>query len=129
MPVTGRRACGCATRSARSRPGWIPTPSPSLARNLIENALRHGEGAVEVTLGAEGLRVTNGGPALAPDLLARIPQRFARGSSTREGSGLGLAIAAGIARGAGWRLALTSPIPGRPDGFEARAIPPQPRIA
>ncbi|MEA5160292.1 histidine kinase dimerization/phospho-acceptor domain-containing protein [Cereibacter johrii] len=100
-----------------------------LARNLIENALRHGKGAVEVTLGQEGLRVTNGGPALAPDLLARIPQRFARGTGTQEGSGLGLAIAEGITRGAGWRLALASPIPGRPDGFEARAIPPQPRIA
>lgn len=96
-----------------------------LARNLVENALLHGEGPVEVALGKGGLRVANGGPPVAPDLLDRITLRFQRGTSPREGSGLGLAIAAGIARGAGWRLDLSSPAPGRTDGFEARAIPPQ----
>ncbi|MGP3698013.1 histidine kinase dimerization/phospho-acceptor domain-containing protein [Rhodobacter sp. NSM] len=96
-----------------------------LARNLIENALLHGEGPVEVGLGEDGLCVRNGGPPVAPELLDRITLRFQRGSSPREGSGLGLAIAAGIARGAGWRLDLLSPAPGYADGFEARAIPPQ----
>ena len=98
-----------------------------LARNLIENALLHGDAAapVEIALEPGGLRVVNAGVPVAPEVLARLGTRFQRGATSAGGSGLGLAIAASIARGAGWRLELHSPAPGRPDGFEARAIPPQ----
>lgn len=93
-----------------------------LARNLIENALRHGdpEVPVHVELDRAGtLRVVNGGPVVPPDRLTQLTRRFARGGSRGEGSGLGLAIADAIARGAGARLELLSPARGRDDGFEA----------
>lgn len=93
-----------------------------LARNLVENALRHGpaDGAVSVVLTPGGrLTVTNGGPAIAPEELARLRRPFERGATTAAGSGLGLVIAAAIAESAGERLELRSPATGRPDGFEA----------
>jgi len=93
-----------------------------LARNLIENALRHGapDEPVRVALTRDGvLRVTNGGPPIPADILNRLPRPFERGQTRENGSGLGLAIADAIARGAGARLVLRSPAPGRMDGFEA----------
>jgi hypothetical protein len=42
------------------------------------------------------------------------------GEAVAEGSGLGLAIAHGVASGIGGELVLTSPLPGRQSGFEAR---------
>jgi two-component system OmpR family sensor kinase len=97
-----------------------------LARNLIENALRHGasDEPVQVALTRDGvLRVTNGGPPVPPETLSRLSRRFERGQTAAEGSGLGLAIADTIARGAGARLVLHSPAPGRADGFEAILSP------
>lgn len=91
-------------------------------RNLIENALRHGTpGApVQVILTeAAELTVANPGPVVAPEVLARLTDRFAR-ASTGAGSGLGLAIVAAIAGRIGGRLVLSSPRPGHADGFEAR---------
>ena len=93
-----------------------------LARNLIDNALRHGaaEGAVTVRLNADGgFSVANDGPVVPPEVLARLTGRFERGGSAAEGSGLGLAIAAAIAEGVGSRLTLASPRPGAATGFEA----------
>jgi two-component system OmpR family sensor kinase len=96
-----------------------------LARNLIENALRHGDPAepVQVSMTPEGnLRVVNGGPAIDAATLAQLTTRFTRGTGTAEGSGLGLAIAAAIAKGAGAHLRLASPARGRQDGFEAELV-------
>ena len=93
-----------------------------LARNLIENALKHGapEGKVAVRLGDDRFEVENDGPAIAADRLAHLTRRFERGPTTAEGSGLGLAIASAICRGSGATLDLVSPAPGRDDGFLAR---------
>lgn len=94
-----------------------------LARNLIENALKHGcrQEPVRVALSADGvLRVANAGPAVAPDLLARLSEPFERGQAQADGAGLGLAIAKTIAAGTGGRIELLSPREGRQDGFEAR---------
>lgn len=96
-----------------------------LARNLIENALRHGDPSepVRVTMRADGsLTVANGGPVVPAERLAELTKRFSRGEGAAEGSGLGLAIAETIARGAGARLVLESPAHGRPDGFEASLV-------
>jgi two-component system OmpR family sensor kinase len=93
-----------------------------LARNLIENAIRHGTTAeaIQVALSSEGrLSVTNHGPVVAADKLSRLIQPFERGATTARGSGLGLAIANAIAQAAGARLTLRSPAPGMTDGFEA----------
>ena len=94
-----------------------------LVRNLIENALKHSppDMEIDVSLSEDGmLRVVNGGPALPPEILARLKARFERGPTEAAGSGLGLAIADMIARGGGATLELLSPADGRPDGFEAQ---------
>jgi two-component system OmpR family sensor kinase len=94
-----------------------------LARNLIENAIKHGaaDQPIAVILTAEGLlRVTNGGPTIQPEELSRLRRPFERGATRGSGSGLGLAIAEAIAAGAGTSLELLSPIPARQSGFEAR---------
>jgi two-component system OmpR family sensor kinase len=98
-----------------------------VVRNLVENALRHGTDAepVEVTLGADGtLCVSNAGPMVPPEILSRLSARFERGGANRDGSGLGLAIVVAIAGRIGSRLVLSSPRPGRADGFEARMLLP-----
>ncbi|MBL3561481.1 ATP-binding protein [Rhodovulum sulfidophilum] len=92
-----------------------------LCRNLIENALKHGRGTVDVTLDARGvLSVANGGDPVPAADLARLTARFARSNGGAEGAGLGLAIVRTIAERSSGRIELVSPRPGRSDGFEAR---------
>ena len=71
----------------------------ALMRNLLDNALRFApdSGQVRVTLRREGrtavLCVEDSGPGVAPDVRARIFDRFFRGPDGRgTGSGLGLSI-------------------------------------
>ncbi|MDP4033602.1 MAG: histidine kinase dimerization/phospho-acceptor domain-containing protein [Pseudorhodobacter sp.] len=94
-----------------------------LARNLIENALTHGDPAqsIDITMDADAsFTVSNACPLIPPEALARLTTRFERAGARTAGSGLGLAIVAGIARGAGAGLSLHSPAPGRQDGFSVR---------
>ncbi len=91
-----------------------------LARNLIENALRHGDGPVTVTLDALGtLSVENDCPPIPSAELAALSGRFVRGKDAGDGSGLGLAIVHTIAERIGSPLRLTSPLPGKTTGFSA----------
>lgn len=93
-----------------------------LMRNLIENALKHGDvdRSVRVAMSADGVvRVANAGGVVDPQTLARIGERFERGATRAPGVGLGLAIARRIAEGAGGSLELRSPAAGADDGFEA----------
>jgi signal transduction histidine kinase len=75
--------------------------------NLVDNALRHGRGEVNLTLaeddGVVELHVLDEGPGFDPAFLAHAFDRFARPDDARArgGSGLGLAIAAMIARAHG----------------------------
>jgi two-component system OmpR family sensor kinase len=91
-----------------------------LARNLIENAVKHGEpeAPVDVTLTADRLQVGNSGAAVSPEKLSQLTRPFERGATRAEGAGLGLAIAATICRGTGLTLDLCSPRPGQDDGFQ-----------
>ncbi len=92
-----------------------------IARNLIENALRHGDGPLSVTLDPQGtLTVENYCPPIPPDALAALSGRFVRGTNAGDGSGLGLAIVHTIAERIGSPLRLTSPLPGKLTGFSAR---------
>jgi two-component system OmpR family sensor kinase len=98
-----------------------------LARNLVENALRHGLDTepVEVALDSDGtFRVANGGPVMPPEMLSRLTARFERAGANMDGNGLGLAIVGAIAERIGSRLVLASPRPGHSDGFEARIVLP-----
>ncbi len=76
-----------------------------VVRNLLENAERHMEGQVRVTLRREGreavLEVDNDGPPIAREDRDRVFGRFVRLDDSRTrgtgGTGLGLAIVAEIA--------------------------------
>jgi len=91
-------------------------------RNLIDNAMTHGDqlSAVTVDLGADGaVTVANHGPTVAASELAELTQRFRRARTDGEGSGLGLAICDTLVRRMGGTLILQSPAHGQPDGFAA----------
>ncbi len=101
-----------------------------LARNLIENALKHGspEAPVIVRLSGDLFEVENRGDPVPADVLARLERPFERGPTGADGSGLGLAIAAAICRGAGLGFHLASPIPGETDGFRVRVRLPSTKL-
>ncbi len=90
-----------------------------LARNLIENAVRHGasEGEIHITLSKDAFSVANEGAFIPPQHLDRLTRRFQRGTSNAEGTGLGLAIVSAICRGAGLNLTMASPAPGCEGGL------------
>ncbi len=93
-------------------------------RNLVENALHYGDAATPVAVAVAGraIEISNGGPAVKPDKLATLADRFVRANSEKPGSGLGLAIVQSLVRQAGGRLDLVSPRPGAADGFLARIV-------
>jgi signal transduction histidine kinase len=72
--------------------------------NLVDNALRHGEGPVRLwtrhTDDDVELHVTDAGPGFPADFLPHAFERFRRGDAARAegGTGLGLAIVEAIAR-------------------------------
>jgi two-component system OmpR family sensor kinase len=75
--------------------------------NLVDNALRHGDGAVTLHARMEDgrveLHVRDDGPGFPVDFLARAFERFSRPTDGRSGggAGLGLAIVAAIAEAHG----------------------------
>ncbi len=99
-----------------------------LCRNLIENALRHGDpkAPVEIDLSSAAvLTVSNEGPVLPAETLERLGKRFQRGQAEVEGTGLGLAIVSAIAERAGAEFSLVSPAPGKSAGTSARVALPR----
>jgi signal transduction histidine kinase len=91
--------------------------------NLVQNAVVHNRtgGHVAAILEMDDgerfrIEIKDDGPGIAPDELARVLERGARGDGARtrhpHGSGLGLSITARVAAAHGWRLDLR---PG-PDG-------------
>lgn len=78
-----------------------------ILNTLVENALVHGGGDVEVHVGRSGpsavLTVADHGTGVAPGLARSI---FDRGSTTGTGTGLGLAVARETAEAMGGRLEL-----------------------
>ncbi|MDN3352835.1 HAMP domain-containing sensor histidine kinase [Actinomadura sp. DC4] len=91
-----------------------------LADNLVDNALRHGEGpifvATSTAAGTARLVVESGGSPLDPRKVASLAQPFRRLGADRtgssEGAGLGLSIVAAIASAHGGTLDLRA----RPQG-------------
>ncbi|OOO18072.1 two-component sensor histidine kinase [Agrobacterium salinitolerans] len=98
-----------------------------IIRNLLENALIHSpaESPVQVIAEADGtIHIVNSGAAIDGGLLPKLTTRFTRGQTTADGTGLGLAIVKSLVEQAGGKLLLSSPAPGRQDGFEARIVLP-----
>ena len=79
-----------------------PTRLERMLSNLVDNALRHGAGEVQVGVrrvdGRVLVRVSDEGPGFDPDLRLRAFDPFSRGAGARaDGTGLGLAIVRAIA--------------------------------
>ena len=77
--------------------------------NLVDNALRHGDGEIvlrsrRASTGVE-LEVSDTGPGFEPAIADRAFERFARGDQarTRGGTGLGMAIVRAVAEAHGGR--------------------------
>jgi signal transduction histidine kinase len=86
--------------------------------NLVDNALRYGDGDVVLRSRAVGdaaeLEVADSGRGFPPELQDRAFERFTRGDSarTRGGTGLGLAIVRAIAEAHGGSASIVSDAPG-----------------
>lgn len=86
--------------------------------NLLENALKHGEGrAIEVTLEGHRLSVCDRGPGFDADDPMQYFERFQRGGR-KPGHGLGLALVRHICTTCGWTARAAS----RPDGGACLSI-------
>jgi two-component system sensor histidine kinase TctE len=88
--------------------------------NLLHNALRYTPrgGSVTVAVRASGgqaqVEVSDTGPGIPPDEMARAGERFFRASNVQlPGSGLGLAIVASIAQRHGGKLRLSAAVGGQ----------------
>ncbi|HMM54804.1 MAG TPA: ATP-binding protein [Candidatus Desulfobacillus sp.] len=111
-------AAGAVVRLAGTAPPLAARPQ-ALRRclaNLIDNAHRHGGGAVDVTLNdtdeAVEIRVEDRGPGIPESERERVFEPYVRLEASRArhtgGSGLGLAIARAIARAHGGDLVLAA---------------------
>ena len=86
--------------------------------NLVDNALRHGDGRVTVSAAHSGdvveVRVRDEGPGFPPELIETVFERFTRGDRARArgGTGLGLAIVDAVAHAHGGRARAENPAGG-----------------
>lgn len=84
-----------------------------LADTLIDNALRHGRGRIDLLIdvhdGAGRLRVTDRGAGIRDEDVERLLRRYERGPDAGPGgTGLGLAIARALVEGAGGTFSITA---------------------
>lgn len=89
----------------------VPTGVDQMIDNIIDNALavsRAGDSiAVAISAGERpAVSITDEGPGMSDDELARAFDRFWRGGTTTPGTGLGLAIVAELARASGASVTL-----------------------
>jgi signal transduction histidine kinase len=88
--------------------------------NLVDNALRHGEGEVRLSArrrdGSVVLEVSDEGPGFPPGFEAQAFERFTRpdGGRTGGGAGLGLAIVRAVAAAHGGQAGVAGPRDGSP---------------
>jgi two-component system sensor histidine kinase MprB len=97
-----RRNAPGARFSLVAEPATIDGVPERLARavnNLLDNAVEHGDGAVEVRVGATGVEVRDHGPGIPPEDVDHVFDRFYRSAASRgrPGTGLGLAIVKQVA--------------------------------
>ena len=80
---------------------WVdPDKFQQVVGNLVENALRHGEGTVSITVephaGGAAVTVSDEGEGIPEAVATRVFTRFWRGGDRRGGTGLGLYIVKGL---------------------------------
>ena len=121
--AAGQPAARFMTRIAEPLPAlWAdPDKMDQVLGNLLENAVRHGEGAVTIEVApartrndSEGTAVTvsDEGPGIPEESMTRVFTRFWRGSR-RGGTGLGLYIVKGIVEAHGGSITVDrSPVGG-----------------
>ena len=89
--------------------GLAPTSALHILEVLIDNARRHGHGAVTITVRDAGdvlaIDVTNEGPPITRD----AHELFVRRSRDAAGTGIGLALARSLAESEGARVTLADP--------------------
>jgi len=89
--------------------GLSQTSALHILEVLVDNARRHGHGAVTITARDAGdvlaIDVANEGPPISRDAQAL----FVRRSDDATGTGIGLALARSLAESEGARLSLTDP--------------------
>lgn len=120
--------------------GGAPLPARPRAlrrclQNLLDNALRYGDGPFDITLADSPQQLTvcvrDRGPGLPAAELERVFEPFRRIEHSRSratgGTGLGLSIARAIARSHGGGLTLANRSDG--PGIEARLCLPRPAAA
>ncbi|MBV9512928.1 MAG: PAS domain-containing sensor histidine kinase, partial [Mycobacteriaceae bacterium] len=98
---------------------WLdPDKLDQVLHNLVENALRHGDGTVTIRVepgaiehaeGAVGAAITvsDEGDGIPEETVARVFTKFWRGGARRGGTGLGLFIAKGIVEAHGGAIAVS----------------------
>ncbi|MGH8784456.1 MAG: ATP-binding protein [Cupriavidus necator] len=95
-----------------------------LLRNLLDNAIRYSPPGALVTIDfrPDGVTVRDQGPGVAPDVLARLGDRFFRGGSAQreQGHGLGISIAQRVARLHGLEIAFANRTDGVGKGLAVR---------
>jgi signal transduction histidine kinase len=106
----------------RTEPGLVVHGNRELMAqalaNLVDNAVKHGDGQIEIVAEGTGDRVrlvvADQGPGIEAKDRGRVLERFVRleSSRTRPGSGLGLSLANAIARLHGGMLELADNAPG-----------------
>ena len=92
-------------------------------RNLVENALRHGQGC-QITIAVERpatIRVTDDGPGISPAQIDLL-RRKVRHSPEAAGNGLGMSIVSTVMARHRGELKLTSPPPGKAHGLQASLV-------
>lgn len=87
-----------------------------MLRNLLDNAIRYSPAGAMVTMDfrADAILICDEGPGAAPEVLARLGDRFFRAGGQREqGHGLGISIAQRVARLHGLGIAFANRNDGR----------------
>lgn len=118
----GRRAAAAGRRMTTRAPAGLVVRGDVLQLeralgNLVDNALRHGSGAIELTAGrSDGdvvVEVRDHGPGLPEGFESDAFRRFSRGAHSRVGgSGLGLALVEAVAAAHGGSVSAEDASPG-----------------